>query len=361
MNIAFEMGYNLKGIRPGKSLARYYRFKETLSAEVPEVDPVDAPVAVSWHARKLVEARYMTYDHELLCGDADGRMMTRWHGGRHWLRLVGNNCQKSITQDGKAELTMGLLNDAIHGGQRKAYEMLGLNNHVPGFGKYHADPADTLDVVLENERDAMLKAVSAISENFISVDGIVHVACVQPAIRLSNPIGVKGYSDGQKDIAIDYRARYIDGHPAFMRGMTSHPVGDWNEIARRVYEQALDSGATRPEPHLVSPEVYIPESINPDIDARRQVDNLVKKAMFQYCQLPSSRFSGVLTLTMREFFETSSLQRLPLVEEILSIPGVEMDGYDKGLLLSRIEEIEDGMSIDFGTDLATPTPSFSRT
>lgn len=358
MNIAFEMGYNLKGIRPGKSLARYYRFKETLSAEIPEVDPVDAPVAVEWQAREQVQARYMTYDHELLCGDADGFMMTVWHGGRHWLRLVGNNCRKNITEDGTAELTFGLLSDAIHGSQRKAYEMLGLNAYLPASGKVHANPTDTLDVVLENDRDDLLQAVAAISENFISVDGILHVACVQPAIRLSNPIGVKGYPDIQENIAIDCRAKYVDGHAAFMMGITSHPIGDWNEINRRVYEQALDSGAERPERQLVRPEVYIPESIDPDIDARRQVDNLVKKAMFPYSQLPSSRFSGVLTQTMKEFFGTPSLQRLPLVEEILSIPGVDMDGYDKGLLLSRIEEIEDSMSIDVGMHLSAPTPGF---
>jgi hypothetical protein len=155
----------------------------------------------------------------------------------------------------------------------------------------------------------------------------------------------------EENIAIETRARYLDGNPGYMMGIISYPLGDWDEVCRRVHKQALDSGAPTPERNLVRPQVYLPESLNPDIDARRSVDTLVKKVLFAVPAL----FQGV-NPRVQEFFDAPSNQRRDLLERLLDAAendGTPLHRAPRTDLMRQVEEIEDGMTVE--VDLAPAT------
>ncbi|MCV9964837.1 hypothetical protein OIU34_23370 [Pararhizobium sp. BT-229] len=348
MKIVLDIGYDIRGRRPGKRLNIAYRFRETVSAEIPEVHPNEAPVAIVWTARKAVEARWRGYDEELACGDVNDQMMTRWYGGRHWLRLVERNCGQTGAASVR-ELTPAVAAQAASENRTEVFGMLGLRDYDPRSAKTHSNPLGTFDEVARDERSLALEAVSAISDNYISVGGVLHVACAQPAIRVTDSGKMRSYRGFAENIAVEMRAKYLDRSAGYRMGMMSYPIGDWDKVWRMVYDQALDSGAPGPESHLVRPEVYIPESLSSDIDARRAVDTLVKKTLFMFPVFP-----GVKP-RVKAFFDAPSNQRRALLEEILYAPGAALSDAAKNDLMREVEEIEDGMSVD--VDLA---PAMSR-
>lgn len=349
MNIVLDIGYDIRGRRPGKKLNIAYRFKETVSAEIPEVHPDEAPVAVVWKARTAIDPRWKHYDHELTCGDVNGQMMTRWYSGRHWLRLVERNCGKTGAASDFRELTPTVAARAASEDRPRIFELLGLREYAPRSAKTHANPIGTLEEVVRDERDVALEAVCAIGDNFISVGGVLHVACAQPGIRVTDSGKIRSRRQFEENLTIDARARCLDGSSAYMMGMISYPLDDWDTVYRRVYEQALDSGAPRPETQLVRPEVYVPESLNTDIDARRAVDTLVKKTLFTFQVFPSG-----VNPRVKEFFDASVNQRLDLLEALLNQPGAVLPSAHRNDLMRQVAEIEDGISVE--VDLA-PTIS----
>jgi hypothetical protein len=341
MNIFLDIGYDIRGKRPGKKLNIAYRFRETVSAEIPEVHPDEAPVAVAWNARTAIDQRWKHYDHELTCGDVNGQMMTRWYSGRHWLRLVEGNCGKIGGATDVRELTPAVAAQAASENRSRVFELLGLSEYAPRSAKSHANPIGTLEEVARDGHDEALAAVSAISDNFISIGGVLHVRCAQPGIRVTDSGKIRDRRQFEENIAIETRGKCLDGSSGFMMGNICYPIGDWDEVYRRVYEQALDSGAPRPEKHLARPEVYVPESLDPDIDARRAVDTLVKKTLFTFQVFPSN-----VNPKTKEFFDARPNQRRDLLEALLNQPSAVLSSVYKNELLRRVEEIEDGMSVE---------------
>jgi hypothetical protein len=341
MNIVFDIGYDIKGRKPGNKLALNYRFKETVSAEITEIPANEAPVAVVWTARKVLEQRWKLYDADLTCGDVNSKMLTRWHAGRHWLRLVEGNCGKASATSDSRELTTEVVTRATEQYSAGTLRMLGLNKYVPRSAKENPNPTGVFEHVAHDERDEVMEAVSAISDNFISVEGVLHVACAQPAIRVSDSGKIRSRRQFEENLAVETRSRYLDGHGGCLMGMIAYPLGDWDTVRTRLYDQAIDSGAKAPETHLSKPEVHLPESLNADIDARRAVDTLVKKTMYAVQFLPNYDRREV-----REFFNAQSNQRLELLEAMLGGPAVTLSRAVGTELLRRVAEIEDGMSVD---------------
>lgn len=348
VNIFLDIGYDIRGKRPGKKLAISYRFRETVSAEIPEVHPDEAPVAIVWKARKNVESRWKGYDHELTCGDINGQMMTRWYSGRHWLRLVEGNCGKTGTAADYRELTPTTATHAVREDRPRAFYLLGLEEYAPRSAKSISNPIGTFGEIAQDDRGAALEAISAISDNFISVGGILHVACAQPAIRVSDSNRIRSRWNFEENLAIETKDRYLDGSAGYRLGFMSYPLSDWDNVQQRVYAQSLDSGAWQPEPHLTRPEVFIPESLDRNIDARRAVDTLVKKLLFA---LPDLK---LMNPPVWEFFDTSADQRLDLLEALLSETEAILPDGVKNDLLSKVAEIEDSMSVDVDLSIARP-------
>lgn len=205
-----------------------------------------------------------------------------------------------------------------------------------------SNPLGTVAELVYDGRDEALAAVSALSENFISVNGVLHIACAQPAIRVFESGKMRRRPHFEENISIDTRARCLDGHAAYKSAMIAYPLDSWGEVHRRLSAFAKELEVPPPESHLEAPAIHIPESIDPDIDARRQLDTLLKKELFSSGALSSPDSNA----EAKASFESTSKHRRDLLEALLYAPGIAMPEDRKRALLASAEEIEDAMSVD---------------
>ncbi|MCS4089191.1 hypothetical protein [Rhizobium sp. BK176] len=325
MKIVLDIGYDIRGRKPGRQLNMPYRFKESVLLDIEEIHPDDAPVAVKWRARKKIECRLKAYDEVLTHGDENGEMLTRWHDGRHWLCLAGSQ------------------RDDI--GAPWLIRQLEMTKHEPRDAPAINNPINLFESVKESGRGPALEAVAEARDRLISVDGVLHLACAQPAVRTILTHKTRGYGNYEENMAIDTRSRYLDGNSGYMMGVIAHPLADWDRVRSRVHAQALDTSAVWTESHLTRPEVYIPESISKDVDARRAVDSLVKKALYI---MSAPKEAGVLA---KEFFEAKTNQRHDLLEALVGQAekfGKPLHPAHRQELLRSVANIEDDMSIEIG-------------
>lgn len=350
MNIILDIGYDLVGRKPGNQRTKSYRFRDTVSAEIPEVNSAEAPIAVSWQAQKHSDERWGYFDQPLRCGDEYGTILTRWYAGRHWLRLVDGNCGKRNAPSDTCELDMSLLKRAVSDERERIFLLLGLREFMPLRAKASVDPKATLEEVSRDGRMDAIQAVAAISDNVISVDGVIHVACAQPGIRTLISQYYQDFPFHEKYLAVDTRSGCLDGHAAFLSGLVTYPLNDWDSIYERLVQESSEFRTSPPESHLRAPQVFIPESIDPDIDARRAVDTLVKKVLYSRAVVSAPDRNR----EVHEFFASPSNQRKELLEALLYSPSATLPEGIKIELLDKVEEIEDGMSISLEVTGARP-------
>jgi hypothetical protein len=106
------------------------------------------------------------------------------------------------------------------------------------------------------------------------------------------------------------------------------------------------------EMSLYRPTVLIPESIDPDIDARRVVDRHVKKAAANAPEALRPWLKGLL----REFSRDDSNQRAWRIAQFSHLLGPQTSPSN---LLSVVQEIEDSMNIDIGRAVRAGSAPYS--
>lgn len=352
MQFTFNVGYAIQGRPPARKQIRRYRFVERVAVEIPEISSDEAPIAVEWRVPTELKTFNRGDDRRLVSGGNDGKQFTRWYDGRHWLRLVErhSNTAYSSPFEGTTGLTLPKLMSAME--NNGGYEAIGLARFsVKDIGPQPAlvdhDPTEKFETLLVNERTEALSKAHAVPSNLLLVDGIVHVACAQPALRLSLKLSLNrdrfelGSISG---VVIDTQGDLLDGYPGFHQHF-SYPLTDWTEImemSQRDSDGSMLSGISN---YMVT--IHIPESIDPDIDARRKVDRLVKMAAFRAFHPDEAQ--------LREFFGDASNQRAWRVQKM--VPG-HLASSPSFTLISRIQEIEDSMAIDIRQSLTSPPPAW---
>lgn len=345
MQFTFDVGYAIQGRPPARKQFRRYRFVERVGVEIPEISSDEAPIAVEWHVPTELKIFNRGDDRMLASGGYDGKQFTRWYDGRHWLRLVERHASTAYSPpiEGTPELTLPKLMSAME--SNGGYEAIGLSRFsVKDIGPEPVlvdhDPTGKFETMLVNERTEALSRAYALPSNLLLVDGIVHVACAQPALRRDRfdfgPIS---------GVVVDTRANFLDGYFGFHNQHFSYSLTDRAEIMEMSSQDGDGSMLKAISDYMVT--IHMPESIDPDIDARRKVDRLVKMAAFRAFHPDEAQ--------LREFFDDPSNQRAWRVEKMVPVHLASSPSFT---LISKIQEIEDSMAIDIRQSFTSPPPAW---
>lgn len=335
MDLTLDIGYFVKGRRPGKMVARSYRFMEAVTVDIPEVDPMDAPVAVEWTALAASDRKA---DAFLTCGDKCGRQHTRWMNGIHWLRLseghLGEKDPVRRVESLTANAAQPLLEQNIEG-----YYALGLEDlwRITGIGWKRAQgyPAYEFDLVSRSWRDETMVRAEKLAQRLISVDGQLYLACAQPGLRAI-------FQDRKLvETAVEVRAGFLDGWEGFRENQLAYGFDYWEKLPPQ----------SNPKAEF---EIRIEQSIDPDIVARRNVDTRLKVLAYLY-----HRPEG-MDEDIRAFLEDTGNQRAWRITEMAEryrgrLWPAAIDHFEK--IIWDIEEFEDRMtvSLEIG-EFAPPSP-----
>ena len=346
--IQFEYGFDIRGRKVGNRVSTTTRFKEPVELEIREVASIEAPIAVIWNARKKIHPSATSYDRELLCADKSGQMHTKWYEGRHWLRLVkshsGGKISEDGSEDGSAEFSLEAFKKDLGRGRQRLFEMIGLRHHLPTSTK-SVDQAESLYLDIQaNTKEQASQAIERLSKDMVIIDGVIHIACAQPGLRVTKPsdsLGIFRWDQIEVDLTVETSARYLDGHAGFMRGHMAYALDKWKSVYLQATKSGIDLRQPLPEEHLKAPTVLIHESIDNNVEIRRSIDTLVKKTLWNFKAVPTAGNQRT-----RAFFNSVSNQRLALLEDLLSHTWTSLGThYQKGLL-SQVEEMEDCMTIE---------------
>jgi hypothetical protein len=285
MHISIPIGYLVQGRRADKRVFRPVRLAERVTVQIPEVDVIDAPKAIEWDVDITHEDSRPFSARTHHAGDGRAKLFTRWYAGRHWLRLVERSVSDKEMALRGVELTAQRLEEFL--AQDHAHSALGLGCAVHGakIARDGCDPSAVFEEIRVSGRDEALRSVLALPENVILVGGVVHVACAQPAPARTV---AREYRDGSYPALYSVAMRTdhlaLDGYDPGLSKILVYGLGEWE----RLNTQRSDGVVVPP------PLVHLEESIDPDIDAHRQVSNLVKVALARWGCPPffARRFDG---------------------------------------------------------------------
>ena len=281
MKFAFPVAYSQKGRLRGKKVAREYRFSEIVDVEISEVGTDEAPVAVSWRAPRD-SAITSWQDLPLLCAGHDGRRFTRWYGGRHWIALFEGNLDPLTRSGDRAFLSAPVLADALGAGD--GHPAVGMEAYAPRRSKTLTarpvpdDPASMFEELrTDGDRDNAMQAAARLADRLLVVDGTVHLACAQPAIRV--PLFAEAMNDyrGAETFPVDTRASYVDGIDGYLGSRLYYPVNEWDEVVNGRADRSPHPPSIRAFLEPYRPRVFLPHSLGEGIDQRRKADNNVKR------------------------------------------------------------------------------------
>lgn len=347
MRLVFPIGYAVHARRIGKKSHRPYRFSENVSVDIREVEPEEAPIAVRWRTPETVERKFVSRDFFLTCCDETRTSHTRWFKGRHWLRYVESHLYNPSTSgtSGMAarELTPEQLNRSLAAGGIYTYNNIGLSGFTPKWAGIYtkeldADPSDEFDSVIMNQRPAAMLAAEGLRDNLIVVDGVVYVACAQP--------GLRDIPDDMDAPVVETRSSMLDGFGGYMDRCRSGALDDIDLSSRIADASAL-------------PEVLCDESIDPDIVAMRNVDNLFKETIREI-SMPLEMHAEIRDRYYRrssDFVEVS-LERLELLRGIIlrHAPKWQTGAATLKDIFDAIDEIRDNQTIDIRVGGSRPFP-----
>ena len=346
MRLDFEIGYDLRGRRPGKSSHRPLRFAEPASVVIREVGSLDAPIAVEWGVRRWSPAHTGNRDRHAYACDDRGRQFTRFYEGRHYLRLVEAHMEFEgrTYQEEARDLTAATALEALR--QGRGFDCLGLGNYktvgypAKKIKRVASDPTDEFESVTKSKRDKAMGAVERVGDDVLCIDGVVHVACAQPGVRLSRSF-----------LSTETRSDLLDGLDSYLNGHLAFGLSEWRGIAAGQVKGAGNRDLAI-ELDEASPRIFLDESMDPDIDRRRAVDTIVKRV------LRENPYTPEMAADIGKFFGDEAPQRYDAVSDLLDRIAVlhGMPEYRKAEVLERVLEIEDGMSVDIGMVIGLSAP-----
>jgi hypothetical protein len=344
MHIRVPVGYQIRGTL-GRT-TRTFKFQERITIEVPEVTDEEAPVAVSWAAHTDMYG-YDRLRHAFLAqGGDDGRQFTRWYDGRHWLRLTEGHAQQYATPGRYSELTAAGFEGALPTGG--GYNILGLNALSPGrdHRKVEDDPTDSFSKINRSGREDALDKIRAATRALLSVDGVLHVACAQPATCLA-----RGKNDSPEGylLHVDTRPNVVDGKEYIRDEVLVFGLDEWEEMSHTAIRGSADRPRVTERLAALEPTVHLPESINPDVLTVRTADTLVKRFFLE--TYPRA------THVHRYFDNDEPIAKEEFLRGFLAEhrTGLENAGMPVELLDLADEAFADAR-VDLGTELTLPKP-----
>lgn len=339
MLLSFRVGYVIRGNK-GR-LNRSYNFAETVTAEISETTESEAPVAVSWHTPKNLSPFPMpTYAH-LRASDETGRQFTRFYEGRHWLRLVEGHISQSYS------ITPELTGAAFaHGlAEGRGFDILGMARNAPGVHKrVEGDPSSQFASTTVNTREHAMRKLDLAFSDLLLVDGVLHVACAQPAICMTDALGE---SDDTCVLYVETRKEFTDGS---QKRHLVYSLDGWEDASAMVVRGSMNRARTEANLSDLAPTVHLPFSIDPEVVAKRTADTLVKQFLNETSHV-STGVSGYFLLEgalAREEFLRGTIAESRHEWEIAGLPVELLDLADQAFT--------DGSSIDIGITLSVPKP-----
>jgi hypothetical protein len=341
MHIRVPIGYTIRGTI-GRT-TRTWKFQERVAIEVPDVTAEEAPIAVSWAAHSDLR----DYDHNKYAflghGGEDDRQFTRWYDGRHWLRLT----EGSAAQYGKPgrypELTAAGFEGALPKGG--GYNILGLNHLSPGdHRKVQVDPTERFVTVNKSTRETALGQLRSAAGSLLAVDGVLHVACAQPAICLAN---AKYGSPETLVLHVDTRSNVVDGKDYLLDKVLVFGLDEWEHLSITAVKASRNRTRTQERLAALKPTVHLPESIDPDIMTVRTADTFVRRFVLE---------SYPRTIQFQRYFDyTDPVAREEYLRGLIAEHRTEWEMCDLPVeLLDLADQAFADARVDLGAELSLP-------
>lgn len=339
------MAYVIKGVLGGQKGIRSHLFAETAEIEIEEVACEDAPVAVSWTVPGAPkEARLDYFNHvESRAYDAECRNHTVYHRGRHWLRILHGHVGPSNRNGREWDVSEG-----ITLGEFLGFVDLGRYNDFLGFSPMWefvkletvgGDPAGRFTEVRESERPRSLRSLARLE--LLSVDGLIHVACDQPAYALAS---------ADNDL-VSFRYPYVTARRQFL--IDNPRIGETRYLPFSMDDEFQQYLAAVPADVVIPPldvQIHLPEAISHDEELEvgadyhvRTLSDAVRRARKrQYPDL--SQYFGLEDIDEKADFIAAARAAWPAVVGGLSASPLDM-------ALAMLDEREIALPVHGGSAL----------
>jgi hypothetical protein len=343
MHIRVPIGYTIRGTI-GKT-TRTWKFQERVVIEVPDVSAEEAPMAVSW----AVHPNLRDYDPNkysfLGQGGEDGRQFTRWYDGRHWLRLTEGSAEQYGKPGRYPELTAAGFEGALPKGG--GYNILGLNHLSPGdHRKVQVDPTERFVTVNKSARETALGQLTSAAGSLLSVDGVLHIACAQPAICMAN---ARYGSPETLVLHVDTRSNVVDGKDYLVDKVLVFGLDEWEDLSITAVKASCNRLRTQERLAALKPTVHLPGSIDPDILTVRTADTFVRRFVLE---------SYPRTILFQKYFDyTDPVAREEYLRGMIAEHRTEWEMFDLPVeLLDLADQAFADARVDLGAELSLPKP-----
>ncbi|MCZ7861174.1 hypothetical protein O9X98_07110 [Agrobacterium salinitolerans] len=265
------MAYVIKGVLGGQKGIRSHLFAETAQIEIDEVGYDDAPVAVSWTVPGVPkDARLDYFNHtESRAYDGQRRNHTVYHRGRHWLRMlhghVGPSNRRGKEWDSSEGITLGEFLGFVDLGRYNDFLGFAPLSEFMKLATVGGDPEGRFTEVRESDRPRSLRSLARLE--LLSVDGLVYVACDQPAYALAS---------SDKDL-VSFRYPYVTARRQFL--LDNPRIGETRYLPFSMGDEFMQEIAATPADVVMSPldvQIHLPETISQDEDLKVGADYHVR-------------------------------------------------------------------------------------
>jgi hypothetical protein len=273
--IQFPVTYRVHGRLAGRQQPRTYLFAEPSEAVITDVLPEDTPVAVSWKVPVFNDGSISSSEVRYMWAfDADKCQHTRYHDGRHWLRVLS------------AQRFMGAPVDPVSASEFAANAHTGRFNSCLGFavptkGQRKFDivsqePRDRFDDVEESDRRHAIGRAEALE--FISVNDVLYVRIEQPCFKL---VPFESQNGRIKYVPVVDSVANGERRPLDKTRISQLPLSMREEVIRRCgsTDPFSDAEAGK-EPEW--PVVHVPDSMSTDYDLELEADYLIQEFHANY-------------------------------------------------------------------------------
>jgi hypothetical protein len=285
VTIHFPLPYTITGRLVGKSVNRTYAFSEMASFDIPHVPIEDAPIAVEWAVDIELAKRAGALIAELGVAGPDGRQHTRFHNGRHWVRLTRGH-DREVAGVHPALSLPEFAGGVVLGRFGPLLQRQDMKGITPK--SVDQDASHFFDSIRQSGREAAFATIDRLAEGFIAVDGVLYMACQQPSIWMA-PRARNGWADrlpvvntngddlfgahGERDSCRLVSNSLVHGRVV--------PLTMFDEAVIKARRDADNTGMTglldEDAVMALRPVIHLPHAVSDEIERERRADDLVHR------------------------------------------------------------------------------------